>query len=270
MTTAVAEKKITALSNDIMDDLYESAGEGASYDSSELEIPFIRVAQAMSPQLRKKEAEYIAGLEQGDIYNKLTSQFWSGETGIEVIPCYQTTKYIEFIPEEQGGGYVGELAPNDPAIKQATRVGAKTTLPNGNELVNSDQHFCLVLGEEGMYQPAVIDFKSTQLKISRRWKSMITMQRIKHPKHGLVQPPLIGTIWRLRTVEESNDRGTWFNYAVEKVKSLAEDPRPEDRDLLIAAKTFRESIAKGEVKAATDDGDSGQKSSTQNGDEIPF
>ena len=117
MANAVAAAKGVEVSADVMDDIFETAGEGASFDSSEMQIPFVRIAQAMSPQLSKKKPEFIEGASQGDVYNTVTSQYWDGEEGIVVIPCYQTTKYLEFIPREQGGGFQGEIPANDPVLK---------------------------------------------------------------------------------------------------------------------------------------------------------
>jgi hypothetical protein len=65
MTTAVAKAKETAVSADVMDDIFDMAGEGTSFDSSEMQIPFIRVLQALSPQLNKKKPEYIEGRGTG-------------------------------------------------------------------------------------------------------------------------------------------------------------------------------------------------------------
>ena len=135
-----------------------------------------------------------------------------------MIPCFQTTKYLEFTPREQGGGFRGEIAPTDPILKRTERMGAKEMLPTGNELVKSDQHYCLVVEPDGTYQPVVIDMKSSQLKVSRRWKTQIAMQKIAHPRDGrMVTPPLFATQWKFTTVEESNDQGTWFNYSIEKI-----------------------------------------------------
>jgi len=261
---AVAKKKNAELSTDVMDDIMEFAGEGASYDSSEMQIPFIRILQAMSPQLKKREAVYIEGAEQGDMFNNVTMELFHGEDGITVVPCYQTTKYLEFVPREEGGGYVGEIPVTDPILSQTTRSGAKEMLPNGNELVKSDQHFCLVVDEDGITQPVVIDMKSSQLKVSRQWKTKIAMQKIKHPKTGaMVLPPLFATQWKFTTVEDSNDQGSWFNYKIDKIGVV------ESRDLLLEAKAFRDSISAGEVKAAPEDGISKPKPQKE-GDEIPF
>ena len=49
MSTAVAKAKETAVSTDVLDDIFEHAGEGAAFDSSEMQIPFVRLLQALSP-----------------------------------------------------------------------------------------------------------------------------------------------------------------------------------------------------------------------------
>jgi hypothetical protein len=263
---AVAKAKNAELSTDVMDDILEFAGEGAAFDSSEMQIPFLRVLQALSPQLNKKKAEYIEGASSGDMYNTVTNDYFDGEEGVVVIPCFQTTKYLEFTPREQGGGFRGEIPASDPILKRTERAGSKEMLPNGNELVKSDQHYSLVVLPDGSFQPVVIDMKSTQLKVSRRWKTQIAMQKVPHPKTGqLVTPPVFATQWKLTTIEESNDQGSWSNYQIEKVGLV------EDRALLLEAKSFRDSVAAGEVKAAPEEGSSQASSSgLTNSDDIPF
>ena len=263
MANEVATAKNTALSADLLDDMMLDAGEGAAFSADEMQIPFVRLLQALSPQLNKKKAEYIDGASSGDAFNNVTGQYWDGEQGLTVIPCYQTTKYLEFTPREMGGGFRGEINPNNPVLQQTTRSGSKEILPNGNELVKSDQHFCLIVDEDGGFQPAVIDMKSTQLKVSRRWKTQIAMQKVTLPDGRKVTPPVFATMWKLRSVEESNDQGSWSNWAVEKVGLV------EDRDLYQEARTFRKSIEAGEVKAAPDEHE--RSAARQEADQdIPF
>lgn len=263
MANEVATAKNTALSAELLDDMMLDAGEGAAFSADEMQIPFVRLLQALSPQLNKKKAEYIDGASSGDAFNNVTGQYWDGEKGLTVIPCYQTTKYLEFTPREMGGGFRGEINPNNPVLQQTTRSGSKEILPNGNELVKSDQHFCLIVDEDGGFQPAVVDMKSTQLKVSRRWKTQIAMQKVTLPDGRKVTPPVFATMWKLRSVEESNDQGSWSNWAVEKVGLV------EDRNLYQEARTFRKSIEAGEVKAAPDEHE--QSAARQEADQdIPF
>lgn len=267
MANAVVKKEEAGLPAEMMDDILATAGEGVDYDTSEMQIPFVRVIQALSPQIKKNDADFIAGAAQGDAFNTVTSQYWSGEEGVTVIPCYQETKYLEFIPIDQGGGFVGERKPNDPELNQTTRNGSKELLPNGNELVKSDQHYCVLVGEDGMTQPAIVDMKSTQLKVSRRWKTQIAMQKVKDPQGNMRTPALYATMWKLTTVEESNSMGTWFNWSVEKVGFV------QDRALFNEAKSFRESIVKGEAKAVQEEAPvatSASASSINDDDDVPF
>ncbi len=120
------------------------------------------------------------------------------------------------------------------------------------------------MGEDCITQPVVVDMKSTQLKVSRQWKTKSAMQKIKHPKTGqMILPPLFATQWKLTTVQDSNDRGSWFNYKVDKVDLV------QDRDLLLEAKAFRDSVAAGEVKAAAEEGNPTSNPPIKE-DEIPF
>jgi hypothetical protein len=77
-------------------------------------------------------------------------------------------------------------------------------------------------------------------------------------------PPVFATMWRLYAVEESNDKGSWSTWGVEKVGLLT------DRDLMMEAKTFRDSIAAGEIKAASEADESASGASRQVDSDIPF
>jgi hypothetical protein len=202
----------------------------------------------MSPQVKKSDPSFIAGASQGDVFNTVTGQFWPSEEGITVIPCYQETKYLKWRPREQGGGFLGELSMDDPDLSRTTRNGSKEILPDGNELVKADQHYVLVIDEDGIPGFGIVDMKSSALKVSRRWKTQLKMMTVKHPKTGqLVSPPVFGTQWKLNVIEESNDQGTWFNWAVSHAGFV------QDTDLLEAAITFRKSVMTGEAKAVAED-----------------
>lgn len=245
---AVAQKGTTelALADDVLDIFASNEGAGLDYDTNDLQIPFIRVIQALSPQIKKSDPAYIEGASQGDIFNTVTGQHWDGEEGVTVIPCYQETKYLKFKPREQGGGFMGELAKDDPDISRTQRSGSKEILPDGNELVKSDQHYCLVLDEDGIPGFGIVDMKSSGLKVSRRWKTQLKMLTVKI-NGELKSPPIFGTQWKLSVVEESNDMGSWFNW------TTANNGYVQDTDVLKAAVAFRKSIMSGEAKAIAEE-----------------
>jgi hypothetical protein len=133
MANEVSGVSSTALTTDLIDDIFNMAGAGADFNSDEMQMPFIRIAQAMSPEIKKSDAKYIKDCGQGDIFNNLTHEFWGD--GVELIPCYVQTKWTEWISIDEGGGFVGEISPTDPILTKTTREGAKETLPNGWDLV---------------------------------------------------------------------------------------------------------------------------------------
>lgn len=261
---AVAEKQEAGLpSADVMDLITEFEGVGLDYDTSELQIPFIRIVQAMSPQLNKNKPEFIPGVGVGDIFNTVTGQYWDGQEGIEVIPCYQETKYLKFRSMDQGGGFLGELSKDDPDITRTERTGAKEILPDGNELVKSDQHYCLIIDGSGIPTFGIVDMKSASLKVSRRWKTQLTMLTVKDANGVLRKPAIFSTKWKLTTVEESNDKGTWPNWAVAAAGFVP------DKDTLMMAKSFRESVQSGAAKAVAEDLAEGESTPRQT-EEAPF
>lgn len=273
MGTAVAKKKSAELSTEVMDDVWEDAGVGSTFAAEEMTMPFIRLAQLMSPQVNKNKPEFIKGISAGDIFNTLTQEYFDGEEGLRVIPCYVTTKYTEWTPMDDGGGFVQELNPEDPIIQQAVRNEGKEVLPNGNEMVKADNFYILYESEDGVWNPAVLDMKITQLKVSRRWKSQINLQTMKHPKTGQVaKAPSFANIWRITSVEETNKKDqSYSNYNVTlDTKNYFFD----NMDLYNQAKSLNVSASAGDVKVAIDpdrqEDQTDKSSSKDEGDEIPF
>ena len=265
--TAVAEKKET-LPTTIMADMAAFAGEGMdSIGTEDMQIPFLRVLQALSPEIQKNDPKFIKGASAGDLVNTVTGQTWDGDEGVIVIPCGYAVRYLEFGLRDAGGGFQGELPANHPDIANTTREGASEILPSGNELVRSAQHLVMIVDpKSGATQQAICDMKKTQLKVSKRWNTQMRMVQYEGP-NGLFNPPMWGTAWRLTAVTESNDRGTWYNFGVTRV-----EPTEIPGSAFEAARSFFQSFKSGEVKtqAGTSDEMQNTTSSQQDTDDIPF
>ena len=121
-------------------------------------------------------------------------------------------------------------------------------MPNGNYIERTASHFVIVNGQTP--STALIAMKSTQLKISRKWNSMMAGIRLKG-KNGLFTPASFSHIYQLKTIQQSNDKGTWFGWEVSKIGPV------QDTTLYQQAKTFAENVSKGDVKVKH--GDTAQK-----------
>ena len=62
-------------------------------------------------------------------------------------------------------------------------------------------------------------------------------------KNGLFTPPTYSHIYNLKTVQQSNDKGTWFGWDVAKVGPV------QDKAVYDIAKNFADRVSKGEVQA---------------------
>jgi hypothetical protein len=233
----VAEKKNNALATF---DMEADAAQGAQNISQEdLALPFLKILGQLSPEVNKRDGKYVDGAEPGKIINTVTNELYDT---IQVIPAHYKRQYIEW--QDRGTSTGAPVAIHDAdsdIVSQTTRgKDYKDRLPNGNYLDNTASHFVLTLGDNP--QTALISMKSTQLKVSRKWNSM--MMGIKmQGKNGLFTPPTYSHIYNLSTVQMSNDKGTWFGWDVSKVGPV------ENADLYGTAKTFAESVSKGEVQA---------------------
>ena len=82
-------------------------------------------------------------------------------------------QYIEWQDRGTSSGAPVAIHEADSDIISQTTRGKdyKDRLPNGNYLDNTANHFVLVLGDNPT--TALISMKSTQLKVSRKWNSMM-------------------------------------------------------------------------------------------------
>ena len=180
----VAEKKKTdvALASMFEQDANTAIGEMGAEDFA---LPFLRVLGQLSPETNKRDAKYVEGAEPGMIFNTVTKQTYDGEKGLNIIPCGYKREYVEWSDRGEGTSAPVAIHPvSSGIIKEATR-GAdwKDRLPNGNYLENTASYF--VLTED--LQTALISMKSTQLKVSRSWNSMMNSIKLKG-KNGLFTP----------------------------------------------------------------------------------
>ena len=232
----VAEKKNGALATNLFE---ADANKGAQNISQEdLALPFLKILGQLSPEVNKRDGKYVEGAEPGKIINTVTNKLYDT---LQVVPVFYKRQYIEWQDRGASTGAPVAIHEADSDIVSQTTRGKdyKDRLPNGNYLENTASHFVLTVGDNP--STALISMKSTQLKVSRKWNSM--MMGIKmQGKSGLFTPPTYSHIYNLSTVQMSNDKGTWFGWDVAKVGPV------EDKNVYDMAKAFAESVGKGEIQ----------------------
>ena len=233
----VATKKEGALATNLFE---ADANMGAQNISQEdLALPFLKILGQLSTEVNKRDGKYVEGAEPGKIINTVTNALYDE---VNVVPCHYKRQYIEWADRGTSTGAPVAIHDADSDIISKTTRGKdyKDRLPNGNYLDNTANHFVLAIGDNP--ETALISMKSTQLKVSRKWNSMMMGLKMQG-KNGLFTPPTYSHIYKLKTVQMSNDKGTWFGWDVSKVGPV------EDKNMYDMAKNFAVSVGKGEVEA---------------------
>ena len=251
-TNIIKREKAGALSTNVFE-----ADANAGFQNmgqEDFALPFLKVLVQLSPEVNEKNAKYVENAKPGMIYNTVTNEIYSGEEGIDVLPVFYERKLVEWQDRGDSQGKPVKIHSIDSDIMGTVTRGKdyKDRLPNGNYIENTANHYIIKLN--GVPSPALISMKATQLKVSRKWNSMMMGIKLEG-KNGLFTPPTYSHIYKLKTVQMSNDKGTWFGWDVSKEGPV------KDKSVYDIAKQFAARVSKGEVVA---------KHSTEKREEAPF
>ena len=208
----------------------------------DLALPFLKVLGQLSPEINKVHAKYKEGAEPGMILNTVSGQLYDGSKGIDVLPVHYKRQLVEWQDRGSSTGAPVAIhgAESDIMSKTTRDKSYKDRLPNGNYIENTANHFVIMLGSNPT--SALISMKATQLKVSRKWNSMMMGIKLQG-KNGLFTPPTYSHIYKLKTVQMSNDKGTWFGWDVSQVGPI------QDKGVYEIAKNFAEKVGTGEIEA---------------------
>lgn len=229
-------------------DYGDAAGLGyETFSKDDLSIPFIAVLQSNSPQVENGDPE---GSKPGQLFNTVTRELVDGEEGMIFQPVYKHHAFVEWVPRDDGGGFVGMHDIDSQVVKDAIadndgrRFGKLKT--NGNDLIETYYVYGFTMSPDGKQQTgyAILSFSSTKIKPAKDWFAAMNMI-----KKGI---PLFANRAVLRTTKQKNTKGTFHNFSIGPMgKSWLEsliDPSKEG-ELLAEAHRFYDMVRTGVAKA---------------------
>ena len=232
-TSDVAKKQDGALAT--LDFVSDSGMGLETIEKNDLALPFLKLLQSGSDETKKKHAKYVEGAEAGMFYNTVTKKLYSGEKGIQVIPVFYKMTYPEWAPFEkrEGRPIHNDRGPDVMGkVKQNDRN--KDMLDNGNEIIKTANYFVIINGERP--EKALLTMKSTGLKTSRQWNSLMEDEFENDPKTGKSVPaPMFSRVYKLNSVEQTGSF-TWHTYNVNLLKKV------DNAGLYQMARDFHNSI----------------------------
>lgn len=242
MGKEVAFKKSTEVSTDVID-FTQDQGVGVSdMQAKDIAIPFLVILQKGSPQIdidHPDHAQYAdLDAKVGQLFNTVTGDTYDS---VDVVNCGFASALVEWKPRDSGGGFVGQHPDNPDVLRNCVRNDKnQDVLPNGNILVTTHYHYCLILDMDAVTQ-CVVSMTSTQLKKSRQWNSKIIALKME-AGGKLITPARFASVWKLSTVAEKNDKGSWRGFKIDRIGLV------EDSGIYVMAREFHNLIKKGLVQ----------------------
>lgn len=260
MARAVAKNEDNAVS--VVDESLFEADAGAGMENmgqDDLALPFLKVLSGNDPVLDERD-----DARKGDIYNTVTGAIYKGKDGISVIPAAYQRRFIQWAPRGSGTGAPSAIyEPGDtrPRTERSPDDNKDYVADGSGEYIEeTHQHFVVVLNEDGSAETALIAMKSTQLKKSRKWNSMMA-SRTMNGKNGPFTPPRFSHVYRLKTILEENSKGSWHGW------EMSVEGPVQSVDIYQRAKSFAASISLGDVQVKHSDESA---SPAAQDDDIPF
>ena len=243
-------------------DYGQNAGVGfENTTNADFSISFLNLLQALSPEVQESGEKRIEGAKAGMFVDSATQQLVDGKKGIALVPCDTQHVYVEWVPRDNGGGFVGVHELGSDTVKKALGENkaafGKLKLPNGNDLVETFYLFCLTLENEKSVTPSgytVLGFTSTKIK---KYRKIMNQLRSFSSK-----TPIFAHRLHLSSTPDKNKKGQPF-FNVELRPLFGDVPSsliPPELDgalhpLLAAGKSLMESVRGGQAKVDRTNGE---------------
>lgn len=172
-----------------------------------MSIPFLRILQDLSPQLKKTKPEYIPGAEAGNICNTVSGTLY--DPPLQFVVAKFERYFIEW--GESRGKFIAAHTPEvfDQSIAPTLVLNEKNKLisPTTKHTFTDTYMYYVVLPQhlkEGVF---ILPISSTGIKEAKKLNRNL-MHTIIPGTNQRALPYFI--IWDLDVVTMSNDQGEWF------------------------------------------------------------
>lgn len=171
---------------------------------SDFRIPMVYVAQSNSAAIDDGSDRFIKGLKVGDLYDTVNRRILPDN--VRVIPCHFDVKAIEWVPIDEGGGFIG-VHPRSRLHDADVGFSDKgKPMINEHFLVETAEWVMLAEVEEGKWAQFMIPMSSSNLRASGTLCTMIAEWRPSWWEGSDIPPSFLNT-YRLgteRLVKDSN------------------------------------------------------------------
>ena len=131
---------------------------------SDVMIPRLALAQALSPQVTEGDPRKIDGLAAGDLFNSVTGQKYGKRVFVQMLRK-MPLRAMQFRSQEEGGGVADPNVPlNDPRLKWGNTGDKKKDKPVATLFRD---FLVMLLHEDGRRELIALSFKSSGIKAAK-------------------------------------------------------------------------------------------------------
>ena len=172
-------------------------GRGNENVGNNVQIPRVKLLQKMSNEVDKHHASYVTGCEPGHLVNTLTNHNYGND--LYCISIHFNIDYVVWRQLEAGGGYGGAFVSHAEAEAYVNTQDK----PSDWDILETHAHVILIKNPEtGELErsPAIMDFASSKLRVSKAWNSQI----------GMRGGDRFAALWKVSGVSTENKMGKAF------------------------------------------------------------
>lgn len=173
----------------------------------DLILPRIDVLQALSPQIKKSDPKYIDGAEQGLVFNTLSGELYGDS--IKFVPVVFKREFVLWQDRKSGGGFRGAFQTEDAAEQERSMQEN----PEGHEVVETHNHFILLVHDDGRIEEAVLSLSKSKRKVSRKLNSLVQM----------IPGDRFARLYKLSALEVDGPKGEYWSFDVSSLGYVNEN-----------------------------------------------
>jgi len=240
--------------------LMQDAGQGMQgMNPEDFAIPRLAILQPLSPQVNKRDENYLEGAEAGMILDNVSNTLYDGQDGILVVLVSYRRTHLQWWPRDSKGGrgFIKDWGPDSSILSQTIRDEKfRNLLSDGSEIVPTAEYYAFVVDEEtGQYERVMIPMARTQLIKAKKLNTVASTLMV--PVEGMPRrAPLFFRAYYFRTRPESNEKGNWFGWDIQPGPALLESELDlpvlnGGERIYLEARSFRQAIESGTVRVAS-------------------
>lgn len=179
----------------------------------DMRFPALKIAQSTTPETKRSEAAYIAGLTEGSFFNSITREVYGDET-IKIVVINQLGhRNVQFDPADRNVVLDGNVPDGDPRTQFTESIidGKRVSVKPAATLF----YDYLILALVGDAEPDIMtmSLKSTQLKKATALNTILAKSKL----------PAFAHMFAVTPVPEHKGNNAWYGWRIDTLGWTPED-----------------------------------------------